>query len=142
MAINGDMVQAQRERTINQLKDGSLDILVATDVAARGLDVDRISHVVNYDIPYDSESYVHRIGRTARIGASGDAISFACEEYVYSLPEIEDFIGQKIPVLPITEELLPEYKPPKRLERRRPPMSGGEHRGRSRTPHRRPANRT
>lgn len=75
-AINGDMQQAQRERTIHQLKDGKLDILVATDVAARGLDVERISHVLNYDIPYDVESYVHRIGRTGRAGRSGEAILF------------------------------------------------------------------
>jgi ATP-dependent RNA helicase DeaD len=67
-AINGDIAQAQRERVIQQLKDGKLDILVATDVAARGLDVERISHVFNYDIPYDTESYVHRIGRTGRAG--------------------------------------------------------------------------
>ncbi|WP_246227568.1 DEAD/DEAH box helicase [Propioniciclava coleopterorum] len=75
-AINGDLPQAARERTINQLKSGKLDILVATDVAARGLDVDRISHVVNFDIPTDTESYVHRIGRTGRAGRSGAAISF------------------------------------------------------------------
>ncbi len=75
-AINGDVAQAQRERTVNQLKDGKLDILVATDVAARGLDVERISHVVNFDLPIDTESYVHRIGRTGRAGRSGDAISF------------------------------------------------------------------
>ena len=75
-AINGDIVQAQRERTIGQLRDGKLDILVATDVAARGLDVDRISHVVNYDIPNDTEPYVHRIGRTGRAGRSGEAILF------------------------------------------------------------------
>ncbi|MGZ0711406.1 DEAD/DEAH box helicase (plasmid) [Coraliomargarita sp. W4R53] len=75
-AINGDVVQAQRERTVNQLKSGKLDILVATDVAARGLDVERISHVINFDIPTDTESYVHRIGRTGRAGRSGDAISF------------------------------------------------------------------
>ncbi len=75
-AINGDNPQAQRERTIDQLKDGRLDILVATDVAARGLDVDRISHVVNYDIPHDTESYVHRIGRTGRAGRSGEALLF------------------------------------------------------------------
>src|SRR5690606_24429555 len=75
-AINGDMDQKQRERTIQQLKDGDLDVLVATDVAARGLDVDRISHVLNYDIPYDTESYVHRIGRTGRAGRSGEAILF------------------------------------------------------------------
>ncbi len=75
-AISGDVAQAQRERTVNQLKSGKLDILVATDVAARGLDVERISHVVNFDIPTDSEPYVHRIGRTGRAGRSGDAISF------------------------------------------------------------------
>src|SRR6185369_4221023 len=75
-AINGDIVQAQRERTIQQLKDGKIDILVATDVAARGLDVDRISHVLNFDVPYDTESYVHRIGRTGRAGRSGEAILF------------------------------------------------------------------
>lgn len=75
-AINGDIQQAQRERTIQQLKDGKIDILVATDVAARGLDVDRISHVVNYDVPYDPESYTHRIGRTGRAGRSGEAILF------------------------------------------------------------------
>ena len=75
-AINGDIVQQQRERTIEQLKSGKLDILVATDVAARGLDVDRISHVVNFDIPTDTESYVHRVGRTGRAGRSGQAISF------------------------------------------------------------------
>ena len=75
-AINGDIQQVQRERTIQQLKDGKIDILVATDVAARGLDVDRISHVVNYDVPYDPESYTHRIGRTGRAGRSGEAILF------------------------------------------------------------------
>ncbi|WP_439591500.1 DEAD/DEAH box helicase [Microbacterium sp.] len=75
-AINGDVAQPVREKTVNQLKSGKLDILVATDVAARGLDVERISHVVNFDIPTDTESYVHRIGRTGRAGRSGDAISF------------------------------------------------------------------
>ncbi len=75
-AISGDVAQAQREKTVNQLKSGKLDILVATDVAARGLDVDRISHVVNFDLPIDTESYVHRIGRTGRAGRTGDAISF------------------------------------------------------------------
>ena len=75
-AINGDVAQQVRERTVSQLRNGKLDMLVATDVAARGLDVERISHVVNYDIPTDTESYVHRIGRTGRAGRSGDAISF------------------------------------------------------------------
>jgi len=88
-AINGDVPQNVRERTVNQLKDASLDILVATDVAARGLDVERISHVVNYDIPTDTEAYVHRIGRTGRAGRSGDAISFITPRERYLLRAIE-----------------------------------------------------
>ncbi|MCX6398860.1 MAG: DEAD/DEAH box helicase [Propionibacteriales bacterium] len=88
-AISGDVQQAQRERTVNQLKSGKLDILVATDVAARGLDVERISHVVNYDIPTDTEAYVHRIGRTGRAGRSGDAISFVTPRERYLLKHIE-----------------------------------------------------
>ncbi|WP_375002213.1 DEAD/DEAH box helicase [Gordonia sp. PS3] len=96
MAINGDMVQAQRERTINQLKDGSLDILVATDVAARGLDVDRISHVVNYDIPHDVESYVHRIGRTGRAGRSGTALLFVSPRERHLLRSIERHTRQDL----------------------------------------------
>ena len=88
-AISGDVAQAQREKTVNQLKSGKLDILVATDVAARGLDVDRISHVVNYDLPIDTESYVHRIGRTGRAGRSGDAISFVTPRERRMLTAIE-----------------------------------------------------
>jgi ATP-dependent RNA helicase DeaD len=89
VAINGDMAQAQRERTINQLKSGGIDILVATDVAARGLDVDRISHVVNYDIPHDTESYVHRIGRTGRAGRAGNALLFVSPRERHLLRSIE-----------------------------------------------------
>ncbi|GAA3688926.1 DEAD/DEAH box helicase [Gordonia hankookensis] len=89
VAINGDMAQAQRERTINQLKGGAIDILVATDVAARGLDVERISHVVNYDIPHDTESYVHRIGRTGRAGRSGNALLFVSPRERHLLRAIE-----------------------------------------------------
>jgi ATP-dependent RNA helicase DeaD len=88
-AINGDVPQNVREKTVNQLKDGSLDILVATDVAARGLDVERISHVVNYDLPTDLEAYVHRIGRTGRAGRKGDAISFVTPRERYLLKAIE-----------------------------------------------------
>src|SRR5690606_11401552 len=76
-ALNGDIAQKQREATVSKLKSGALDILVATDVAARGLDVERVSHVINYDIPYDVEAYIHRIGRTGRAGRQGDAILFA-----------------------------------------------------------------
>ncbi|MDH5829518.1 DEAD/DEAH box helicase [Luteimonas sp. M1R5S18] len=95
-AINGDLDQKQREKTIQALKDGRIDILVATDVAARGLDVDRISHVLNYDIPYDTESYVHRIGRTGRAGRSGEAILFAAPRERGMLGAIERATRQKI----------------------------------------------
>ena len=139
--LSGDIPQQKRLKLLEAFQRGDLPILVATDVAARGLHIPDVTHVINFDLPQDREDYVHRIGRTARIGASGDAISFACEEYVYSLPEIEDFIGQKIPVQPITEGLLAEYKPPKRMERHRPPLAGGE-RGRGRAPHRRTPHRT
>ncbi|MFT4215068.1 MAG: DEAD/DEAH box helicase, partial [Microbacterium sp.] len=101
-AINGDIAQAQRERTVNQLKDAKLDILVATDVAARGLDVDRISHVVNFDLPIDAESYVHRIGRTGRAGRTGDAISFVTPRERRMLASIEKATRQ-----PLTEMTLP-----------------------------------
>lgn len=95
-AINGDVAQVQRERTVNQLKSGKLDILVATDVAARGLDVERISHVVNYDLPIDTESYVHRIGRTGRAGRTGDAISFVTPRERRMLGSIEKATRQQI----------------------------------------------
>ncbi len=101
-AISGDVVQAQRERTVKQLKDGKLDILVATDVAARGLDVDRISHVVNFDIPIDTESYVHRVGRTGRAGRTGDAISFVTPRERRLLTSIERATRQ-----PLTQMFLP-----------------------------------
>lgn len=95
-AINGDMAQAQRERVIDQLKNGKLDILIATDVAARGLDVDRISHVLNYDIPHDTESYVHRIGRTGRAGRNGEAILFVTPRERNLLRQIERATRQPI----------------------------------------------
>ncbi|MCV7055692.1 DEAD/DEAH box helicase [Mycolicibacterium gilvum] len=95
-AINGDIPQAVRERTITQLKDGTIDILVATDVAARGLDVERISHVVNFDIPHDPESYVHRIGRTGRAGRSGTALLFVTPRERHLLGAIERVTRQKL----------------------------------------------
>ncbi|GAB0105863.1 DEAD/DEAH box helicase [Nocardia sp. JMUB6875] len=104
-AINGDIAQAQRERTIGQLKSGVLDILVATDVAARGLDVERISHVVNYDIPHDTESYVHRIGRTGRAGRSGDALLFVAPRERRLLDAIERATRQQV-----TEMQLPSVE--------------------------------
>ena len=102
MAINGDVAQVQRERTVNQLKAGKLDILVATDVAARGLDVERISHVVNYDLPTDTESYVHRIGRTGRAGRTGDSIAFVTPRERHLLRAIEKATRQ-----PLTQMQLP-----------------------------------
>ncbi|WP_107773924.1 DEAD/DEAH box helicase [Nocardioides sediminis] len=102
MAINGDVPQVQRERTVNQLKAGKLDILVATDVAARGLDVERISHVVNYDIPTDTESYVHRIGRTGRAGRKGDSIAFVTPRERHLLRAIEKATRQ-----PLTQMQIP-----------------------------------
>jgi ATP-dependent RNA helicase DeaD len=97
--LNGDIAQRQRERTVEELKRGDLNILVATDVAARGLDLDRISHVVNYDIPTDTESYIHRIGRTGRAGRSGDAILFVSPRERHLLQTIERATRQKIELM-------------------------------------------
>jgi ATP-dependent RNA helicase DeaD len=106
-ALNGDLTQAVRERTINRLKKGQIDIVVATDVAARGLDVERISHVINYDIPYDNESYVHRIGRTGRAGREGKAILFITQKENRMLRSIEKSTRQAISQfnLPSNEEV-------------------------------------
>lgn len=104
--IMGDLPQSKRLQIIDRLKAGKLAILVATDVAARGLDVEGLDLVVNYDLPEEAESYVHRIGRTARAGKAGKAVSLACEKFVYGLPAIEKFIGNKIPTMPFDESLL------------------------------------
>ncbi|OHE84070.1 MAG: ATP-dependent RNA helicase RhlB [Lysobacterales bacterium RIFOXYD1_FULL_69_11] len=104
--LSGDVPQKKRESLLKKFQAGQLEILVATDVAARGLHIDGVSHVYNYDLPFDAEDYVHRIGRTARLGAEGDAISFACERYAQGLPDIEAYIEQKIPSEPVTAELL------------------------------------
>ncbi|MGJ9421467.1 DEAD/DEAH box helicase [Aeromicrobium sp. CF3.5] len=105
--LNGDLVQAQRERTVGQLKSGAIDIIVATDVAARGLDVERITHVVNYDIPHDTEAYVHRIGRTGRAGRSGDAILFVTPRERRMLQAIEKVSGRPVEqmTVPTAEEV-------------------------------------
>jgi len=97
-AITGDIEQKKRLRILADFKEGKLPVLVATDVASRGIHVEGVTHVINYDLPQDAEDYVHRIGRTGRAGATGKALSLADEEYVYSLDEIEKYIGQKIPV--------------------------------------------
>ena len=106
--LSGDVPQRKREALLGGFIKGDLNLLVATDVAARGLHIPAVSHVFNYDLPFDAEDYVHRIGRTARLGAEGDAISFACDEYAISLPDIEAFIGQKIPVVQIDPSMLVE----------------------------------
>ncbi|HIE5651419.1 ATP-dependent RNA helicase RhlB [Stenotrophomonas maltophilia] len=112
--LSGDVPQKKRESLLNRFQKGQLEILVATDVAARGLHIDGIKYVYNYDLPFDAEDYVHRIGRTARLGEEGDAISFACERYAMSLPDIEAYIEQKIPSEPVTKELMTALPRPER----------------------------
>ena len=109
--LSGDVPQKKREKLLARFQQGQLEALVATDVAARGLHIEGVSHVFNYDLPQDAEDYVHRIGRTARLGAEGDAVSFACDLYAVSLPDIETYIGQKIPVVTVSPELLIAPKP-------------------------------
>ena len=116
-ALSGDVPQEKRQKLLQSFQQNEISLLIATDVAARGLHIPDVSHVFNYDLPQDVEDYVHRIGRTARFGASGEAISFICEEYAYSMPDIEDFIGQKIPVKAIDKELLAEVIKPERKPR-------------------------
>ena len=119
--LSGDVPQKKRESLLRKFQAGTLEILVATDVAARGLHIDGIKYVYNYDLPFDAEDYVHRIGRTARLGEEGDAISFACEMYAMSLPDIEAYIEQKIPVGQVTPELLTALPRPERA-----PLQEGE----------------
>ena len=124
--LTGDVPQKKRLRLLREFQSGELPVLVATDVAARGLHIPEVSHVFNFDLPQDAEDYVHRIGRTARAGASGDAISFACEDYAYSLPEIEEYIGAKIPVESVNESLLVTPDAPVRVQRRSDPRGRGD----------------
>src|SRR6202050_3523156 len=105
-ALSGDVPQNKRLRFLRDFHEGKLAVLIATDVASRGLHIPDVSHVFNFDLPQDPPDYVHRIGRTARAGAEGDAISFACEEYAVSLPDIEVYVGHKIPFSSISPELL------------------------------------
>ena len=135
--LSGDVPQKKRQRLLREFQEGKLPVLVATDVAARGLHIPDVSHVFNFDLPQDAEDYVHRIGRTARIGKDGDAVSFACEEFVYSLPEIEEYIGHKIPVEAVAEEYLQPLKPPVRIKRPPRPHGKGGHKGHGRPDSRR-----
>jgi superfamily II DNA/RNA helicase len=112
--LTGDVPQRKRESLLKAFSDGRCNILIATDVAARGLHIPDVSHVFNFDLPQDAEDYVHRIGRTARAGASGEAISFACEDYAFHLLDIEEYIGHPISRVEVDPELLPVLVRPKR----------------------------
>ena len=136
--LSGDVPQKKRQRLLEEFSTGKLPVMVATDVAARGLHIPEVSHVINFDLPQDAEDYVHRIGRTARAGASGDAISFACEDFSFSLPDIEEYIGHTIPSSTISADLLAQdLKAPERIERygrgrgdrQRGERQGGERQG-------------
>ena len=123
-AITGDIDQRIRLRLLHEFKTGELPILVATDVASRGLHIEGVTHVLNYDLPQDPEDYVHRVGRTARAGASGKAVSLACEEYVLALEPIEELTGFKIPTVHVEDEMLVKPVPPSHDHRRH-----GQHAG-------------
>ncbi len=147
--ITGDLPQLKRFRLMEQFKKGQIKILLATDVASRGIHVEDISHVVNYDLPQDAENYVHRIGRTARAGKTGRALSLACEQYVFHLEPVEKMLGYKIPVVwpgddwfvedrskPLARPRKPRpQRPSQPISRPRPRPSGAENK---RRPHRKP----
>jgi len=132
--ISGDIPQRKRMRILEDFREGKITHLVATDVASRGIHIDDVTHVVNYDLPQDPEDYVHRIGRTARAGASGKAISFGDEDTVFHLPDIEEYIGRKIPTeFPLDEDFFWDFKKasrPRRREIAKPVRSGGRPGGR------------
>jgi ATP-dependent RNA helicase RhlB len=137
-ALSGDVPQNKRLKFLRDFHNGDLAVLIATDVASRGLHIPDVSHVFNFDLPQDAPDYVHRIGRTARAGSDGDAISFACEEYAVSLPEIEAYLGHKIPSAPIPSELLAtevaQAPPGEHGYSARPHRPGGPHHGQGRRP--------
>jgi ATP-dependent RNA helicase RhlB len=131
--ITGDLPQRKRFRLMEQFKQGKIKILVATDVASRGIHVEDISHVVNYDLPQDSENYVHRIGRTARAGKTGKAFSLACEDYVYHLEPLEEMLEYKIPVVwPKDDWFVADTSKPMATVRRSRPGKSGQRRDRGR----------
>jgi len=152
-SLSGAVPQKKRQTLLRRFHDGEIPVLVATDVAARGLHIPDVTHVINFDLPQDAPDYVHRIGRTARLGAKGEAISFACEHYAFHLPEIEEFIGYPIAIEQAGPELMPEIKraapAPRKKDggRRRggggrgPSPKGGEGRSRNRR-RRRPRKKT
>lgn len=128
-ALSGDVPQKKRLQFLRQFHEGELAVLIATDVASRGLHIPDVSHVFNFDLPQDAADYVHRIGRTARAGADGDAISFGCEEYAISLPDIEAYIGHKIPVAPVDPALLAKLEPVPEQAAHAGPAGHGSHGG-------------
>jgi len=135
-ALSGDVPQRKRMRILNDFITGKIKLLLATDVASRGLHVEGVTHVFNYDLPQDAEDYVHRIGRTARAGATGVAVSFSCERFCFGLPEIEAFVGHKIPLASVDDGMMdigPPLKPapPKseKVERQDRPRKGPRRRG-------------
>lgn len=132
--ISGDVRQNKRERLLKEFEAGQFQVLIATDVAARGLHIPDVTHVFNFDLPQMAEDYVHRIGRTARAGASGEAHSFACEDTAFYLPDIEEYTGKSIPVTKITADLLVELQRPQRAPRDR---AGQSHRGGKKHPQQR-----
>jgi ATP-dependent RNA helicase RhlB len=135
-ALTGSVLQRRRLKVLSDFKEGELPILVATDVASRGLHIEGVSHVINYDLPQDPEDYIHRVGRTARVGAEGKAISLACENFVYSLPAIEKLLGARIPVCRAEEALFLPVQP--RLRQAPAPAGTGSGKPRRRRRRRRP----
>lgn len=132
--LSGDVPQKKRQRLLGEFEEDKFQVLIATDVAARGLHIPDVSLVINYDLPQSEEDYVHRIGRTARAGSKGHAVSFACEDTAFYLPDIEQYIGNKIPQADITSDLLVEPKPRAKIERKpRPPQRSGGGKGRGRS---------
>jgi len=129
--LTGNVVQTTRLRVLDDFREGNLPILVATDVASRGLHIDGVSHVINYDLPQDSEDYVHRIGRTARVGAEGKAITLACEDYIYSLDAIQRYVGYELPTEFADDSLYAKVRPrdrrPHRTDNRRDRPTGSRH---------------
>lgn len=124
--LSGDVPQKKRQTLLNKFTNGEFNVLVATDVAARGLHIPDVSHIFNFDLPQSGEDYVHRVGRTARAGASGAAISFACEDFAHYLVDIEEYIGHKIDNERVNAEMLIKPKPAIKMERR-PPPRGAKH---------------
>jgi len=132
--LSGDVPQNKRQTLLKKFEDNEFSVLVATDVAARGLHIPDVSHVFNFDLPQSGEDYVHRVGRTARAGASGAAISFACEDYAHYLVDIEEYIGHSINNEPVSHELLTKIKPRAKRERRVPkPKYNDRNKDRSRS---------